>query len=297
MTLAQLRALIAVVDSGSFSKAADLLDVTQSGVSHAVAALEKELGAALVERARTRVSPTECGVRVLVHAREMLAREEHIRQQAKLSHGVQTGRVRLGSVPSVSSRLLPGLVGSLARRHPSLEVVLFEGTDEEVVEWLHARAIDVGVVTLPCKAFDTADLISDDMLVIIPAAHRLARRLRVRLRDVASEPFIMSKGGCEPLIRRVFRAARLSLRIRYEVREMATILGMVKEGLGITIVPALALPEHLPGIAVLPVAPPVRRRLALAVRRREAPLPAVETFIREAQRWAAPAANSRPTAV
>ena len=237
MTLAQLRALIAVLDSGSFSKAAEVLNVTQSGVSLAVAAIERELGAALVERARTGVSPTECGVRVLVHAREILAREEHIRQQAKLSHGVHTGRIRLGSVPSVSSRLLPGLVGSLARRHPNLEVVLFEGTDEEVVEWLGARAIDVGVVTLPCKAFDTADLISDDMLVMIPAAHRLARRPRLRLRAVASEPFIMSKGGCEPLIRRVFRSAGLSLRIRYEVREMATILGMVKEGLGVTIVP------------------------------------------------------------
>lgn len=123
------------------------------------------------------------------------------------------------------------------------------------------------------------------MLVIIPTAHRLARRSGLRLRALASEPFIMSKGGCEPLIRQVFRSAGLSVRIRYEVREMTTILGIMKEGLGITIVPALALPEHLAGISVLPIVPPVRRRLALAVRRREAPLPAVEAFIREAQGW------------
>jgi DNA-binding transcriptional LysR family regulator len=286
MTLAQLRALVAVVESGSFSRAADLLRVTQSGVSHAVATLEKELAAPLFERVRGTLALTECGQRVLVHAREMLEREENIRREVKLVGGAETGRVRLGSVPSVSARVLPRLLAFLARRHPGLDVVLFEGSDDEVREWLLSSAIDVGVVTLPSKTFQTTEFTTDQMVAVVPNGHRIAAKPKVRLREIASTPFIMSKGGCEPLIRGMFRSANVPLRVRYEVRDMATILGMVKEGLGVTIVPTLTLPEVHPGIRALPVYPPLERRLALAVRPREASPPAVRAFIREAQSFA-----------
>ena len=161
--------------------------------------------------------------------------------------------------------------------------MLFEGSDDEVRDWLLSSAIDVGVVTLPTKAFRTTEFISDEMVAVVPNSHRVADKPKVRLREIASTPFIMSKGGCEPLIRRMFRSAAVPLRVRYEVRDMATILGMVKEGLGVTVAPTLALPAVHPGIRALPLFPPVERRLALAVRSREAPPPAVTAFIREAQ--------------
>ncbi len=256
------------MESGSFSPAAELLRVTQSGVSHAVAALEKELAVPLFERARGTLALTEGGQRVLAHARAMLERAEQIRQEVKLVGGAETGPVRFGSVPSVSARVLPRLFAFLARRHPGLDVVLFEGSDDEVRDWLLSSAIDVGVVTLPSKGFHTTEFTSDEMVAVVPNGHRAADKPKVRLREIASSPFIMSKGGCEPLIRRMFRSAAVPLRVRYEVRDMATILGMVKEGLGVTVVPTLALPEAHPGIRALPVWPPV-----------------VRAFIREAQRW------------
>jgi DNA-binding transcriptional LysR family regulator len=282
MTLAQLRTLVAVVESGSFSRAADLLHVTQSGVSHAVGTLERELAVPLFERRGGRVALTERGHRVLAHARAMLEREQQIRQEVKRGDGAEAGRVRLGSVPSVSVRVLPKLFAFLARRHPTLDVILFDGSDDEVRAWLLSGAIDVGVVALPSRDFQTTEFVSDLMVAVVPERHRLANKGKVRLREIGSIPFIMSNGGCEPLIRRMFRAAAVPLRIRYEVRDMATILGMVKEGLGVTVVPTLSLPERHPGIRALPLVPSVERRLALAVRSRETSPPAVRAFIHAA---------------
>jgi DNA-binding transcriptional LysR family regulator len=139
---------------------------------------------------------------------------------------------------------------------------------------------------VPKPGFDWLDLVADEMLVVLPAAHALANRRAIRLRDVAADPFIMSKGGCEPLIRDLYRRAGLEPRVQHEVRDMSTILGMVQEGLGITVVPALALPARTARLRALPLEPRARRRLGLCVRSLAACPPAVGTFARAAHAWA-----------
>lgn len=286
MTLAQLRTLVAVVEAGSFSVAAERLALTQSAVSHAIAGLETDLGVSLLHRDRGGPVPTPAGERVLAHARAMLRLHEHIRQEAAAASGQQVGRVRVGTPPSVSARLLPGVLAALRRRHPGIEVVLFEGSDHEVDGWLRSRAVDVGIVPCPARGLDTVELVADEFFLVVPAAHALGSRASVRLREVAAEPFIMSKGGCEPMIRHLYRTAGTQPSVRYEVRDMPTLLAMVQEGLGVTVVPALSLPPQTPRLRALHLEPPGRRRLALAVLSREDCAPVVGTFLREARRWA-----------
>jgi DNA-binding transcriptional LysR family regulator len=286
VTLVQLRALLAVVEARSFSVAAERLALTQSGVSHAIATLEAELGAMLLLRERAGPVPTALGERVLGHAREVLRRLEHIQQEVAAADGHATGKVRLGTPPSVAARSLPRMVAELRRRHPRIEVVVFEGSDQEVDAWLRSGVVDVGISPLPKPGFDSLDLVADEMLVVLPAAHALAGRRAVRLRNVATDPFIMSKGGCEPLIRDLYRAAGLTPRVQHEVRDVSTILGMVQEGLGITVVPALALPPRTARVRALPLEPRARRRLGLCVRSLATCPPAVATFARAAHAWA-----------
>lgn len=285
MTLAQLRALIAVVEARGFSEAAERLAMTQSGVSHAVASLETELGVPLLRRARGGPVPTAVGERIVAHAREILNRQEHIRQEAAVAAGFEGGRVRIAAPPSVAGRLLPAMLGDARRRHPGIDVVLFEGSDVEVDCWLRSGVVDLGIVPLPARGLDLHELVSDEMLVVVPAAHRLAGRASVRLREVAAEPFIMSKGGCEPMIRDLYRGAGIHPRVQHEVRDTPTILAMVEEGLGITMMPALALPARHPRLRTLRVDPPARRRLALAALSLDPGSPAVVTFVQEARRW------------
>jgi DNA-binding transcriptional LysR family regulator len=285
MTLVQLQVLVAVVEAGSFTAAAERLGMTQSAASHALAALEAELGVRLLERHRQGITPTSLGSQVLDHARIMLAEAEHIRQLIAAARGLAAGRVRVGSLPSVSARLLPGILRALQQRYPKIEVVLFEGTDQEVSEWIQMRVVDVGFVTEPLAGLEAAEIAQDQVYGVVAAGHPLASAGQVQVAQLAAEPFILSKGGCEPMIREIYRRAGVAFHARYELGDMSTILAMVQEGLGVSIVPALSLPDALPGIVALRLDPPVYRHLSLATLAGATP-PAVQAFIGQAQSWA-----------
>ncbi len=286
VTLRQLRVLVAVAEASGFTKAADALHMTQPGVSHTIAGLETELGAPLIERERGDVRPTVIGERVLVHAREILGLVERIGEVASGEKELKAGRLRVGSFPSAASRILPALMGAFNGLYPGVEIVLMEGTDQEVLEYIRSRAVDVGFVTLPAGELETVPVTEDELLAVLPEWHSLGDSRMVSIERLAEEPFVMSKGGCEPLISSAFHSAGCEANTRFEVRDMGAILAMVGEGLGLTVVPELALPHHpesLAGLRTMPLDPPVRRRLALAARSFETASPAATAFVRLAE--------------
>jgi DNA-binding transcriptional LysR family regulator len=286
MTLAQLQAFVMVSEQGSFTIASELLGISQSAVSHALASLEAELGVSLLQRERAGLSLTQVGERVIVQAREMLARAEAIRQEAALAQGLEAGKLRLGSLPSISARFLPGALRLFRQRHPKIEIVLVEGSDQEVRAWLEARRVDVGVVTLPTPGVDVTPIAQDEFLVIVPHNHPLASEASLSIKALAQQPFVMCTGGCGPLIKELYDKAGVKLEIELEVREIAAVVAMVQEGMGITIIPELALPYELPsGVKALHLEPTAWRQLALAVPSRESISPVAKMFLEHAAAW------------
>jgi DNA-binding transcriptional LysR family regulator len=285
ITLAQIQSFATVADVGSFTIASEQLGMTQSGVSHAVAALEKELQVSLLERDRNGIHLTEIGKRVLIQAQTMLSCAEQIRQETSAAVGLETGKVRLGSFPSISARLLPGLLRQFRQRYPGIEVVLFEGTDDEVREWIHTRTVDIGVVASPSEGLELSSIAQDEFLAVVSTHHSLAKQSQIRICQLANEPFIMSKAGCEPIITGMFRKAKVTPNIQFKVIDLRTIFAMVQEGIGVTIVPEMALPSDLSGLHVLSLEPQQYRHLALAVSSLETVTPAVKTFLDEAKEW------------
>ena len=285
ITLAQVQAFVAVADTGSFTVASELLGMTQSAVSHSVATLEKELHVSLLARDSNGIFLTEIGKRVFAAAQEMLACAEKIRQETAAAVGFETGKVRLGSFPSVSARFFPGLLRQFRQRYPSIEVILFEGTDDEVRNWIHTRAVDVGVVALPVEGLETISIAQDEFLAVVAANHSLAKQNQIHINQLSQELFIMSKAGCKPIITAMFRKAKAIPKTQFEVIDLRTIFAMVQEGMGVTIVPEMALPSNLAGLHVLSLEPRQFRQLALAVKSLEA-TPAVTVFLSEAQNWA-----------
>jgi DNA-binding transcriptional LysR family regulator len=281
MTLVQLQVLLAIVEARGFTAAAAQLAMTQSAVSHALAALEQELGVALIERRRDGPQLTAVGERVATQARVAVGAAEAARQEAAAAQGLASGRVRVGSFPSVSASLLPGVMRVFRQRYPKVAVVLFEGTDDEVQSWIVDRVVDVGLVTGPLPALVTTPLCDDPFVAVVAPDDPLARQACVSANDLAGEPFILSKSGCEPLIRQFFTQGGAALRPAYEVRDMPTILAMVREGLGVAIVAQLALPDPPTGLCVLPLEPPTVRHLALGVPADMPIAPAVQAFIDE----------------
>lgn len=268
VNLSQCTAFVAIADTGSFTEAAKALAISQSAVSHAISSLEKALGVALMKRSRSGVEFTDVGQRILGHARAVVLGAERMRQEAEAQLGNRSGTIRIGTSQSFAARLLPRLLTDFRGAWPDTEIVLREGTDQQIAEWLDASAIDVGVVNLPKENLTTVPLLQDEMFVVLPPGHPLAGQAAVRVEELADEVFILPVGGVEPVLRRVFAAVGRRPRTGFQVHEVNGLLSMVAEGHGITVVPALALPSVLPhpGLRTVPFAPALTRSIGIGTR-------------------------------
>jgi DNA-binding transcriptional LysR family regulator len=281
ITFTQLRTLLAVVDQGGFTAAAEQLGMTQPAVSRAIHVLEAELGTPLLARGRDGVTLTEAGRRALGHARAALGEHDRLRADVAATAGRVTGTLRLASIPSATARLMPARLRTFTTRYPRVTVRLFEGTDQEVRRWLEQGAAEVAVVTLPTTGtrLETRPLAQDELVAVLPAGHQLAVRPSVPLAALGSEPFVLSTGGCQPLIIAAARSAGARLNLAFEARETATVLAMVAAGLGVSVVPTLSLPTEADAIVARPLDPPTPRRLGLAVRSLAEAGPAARAFL------------------
>jgi DNA-binding transcriptional LysR family regulator len=278
INVGQLRAFLSVLEEGGFTAAAHKLGLTQSGVSQAVAALEESLGVVLLLRNRGRVAPTAAGAAIQADARSALEAIERVRHRAQALTGLQSGRVRVGSVASAAARLLPPIVKNFGARYPGIEVVLIEGTDGEVRDWVTGGAVDIGLTAELPKDHDAIPVAEDDFLAIMPRRHRLAQRKQVSPAELAEESFVMPNSGSESDIRAIFADHGVSPKVAFSVRDPAALLAMVREGVGVSIVPELIVPAGERRLAAIPLDPPARRRLC-AVGSRNGLSPAAGAFL------------------
>ncbi|MDA8062328.1 MAG: LysR substrate-binding domain-containing protein [Actinomycetota bacterium] len=284
MNETQLRAFVTVHDCGGFASAARVLHMSQPGVSRAVRALEVELGGELFLRSHGSVALTGLGERVLARSRTILAEADAMRQERYASPGVIQGRVRLGSMPSVSATILPLLLAHLERHQPGLAVTTIDGHDEELVTWLRTDVVDIAVVAGQPTGLSIRPLVTDTLLAVLPATHPLAARDSIRAQDLRGQPFILTKAGCETLILATLTSRDVTPDVKYEVSEAATILAMVAEGLGVSVMPGLAAQSPPSNVALRPLRPNARRQLGLAVMLTQPASPAIEAFLAEADR-------------
>lgn len=263
MTLSQLRVLLAVADHGGFTAAAEHVGMSQPAVSRAVGAVEGELGTAMFVRGKDGVALTEAGRLAVARAREALRQYDLLHSEVAAVAGQLIGTLRLASLPSATGTLIAAQVRAFTKRYPQVHIRLFEGTDQEVRDWLAQGAAELGVVTLPAPGFETVVLGTDEMVALLPADHDLSSREAITFGALSDQKFILPTGGCGPLIMAAAREARAHLHAAFEAREQAAILAMVAEGLGVSIVPTLGLPPDTGSVVVRPLEPRTPRTLAL----------------------------------
>ncbi|PRY45077.1 LysR family transcriptional regulator [Umezawaea tangerina] len=260
LNLAQLRAFLAVVDEGGFGAAADALGLTQSAVSHAVAALERTLGHPVVSR-RGPAAPTAFGDEVLAHARAAVAASAAITDLAERRHGGARGTVRFAAPPTVCQGLLPDLLARWRVELPNVRVRVFEGEDDEVAEWLAGGTVDAAVLVDPPPGAGV-QVCEDAFHALLRTDHPLAGLPEVDVVDLADDPFLLSRGGCERHVRQAHAGHPFTP--RHRVRELATLLAMVGSGVGVSIVPGLVATMLPPGLVMVPLRYRVVRRLVLS---------------------------------
>ncbi|QBD79446.1 LysR family transcriptional regulator [Ktedonosporobacter rubrisoli] len=285
MNFSQLQSVVALAETGSFTEAAYAIDLTQSAVSYAIAALERELGITIFERNRKGgVVLTGVGKKIMPHVRALLAQAEAIEQEARAARGEAAGKVRVGNIESlVAPELFASLLTHFQRQHPEIEVVLFNGSMHEVGEWVESSIIDVGFMLMPANGLDGQLLLTDELYALVSPEHRLGKRKAVTQSDLREESFILEKTHCMRLFMQL--AGFGPMRIRYQASDSATILAMVREGLGVSLTPRMVLPKKLEGVVALPFDPPQHIKIGLVTRSQELAPRGARLFIQTARTW------------
>lgn len=288
MSISKYQVFCAIVDHGSLTKAAEILKLTQSGVSHAISSLESEFGFSLLTRDRSGVSLTSNGERVLKIIREILLWQERMNQEISAINGLETGTVRIGTFTSVSSQWLPGIIKKFQTLYPAIEIKLLEGYYDDIEEWISRGTVDFGFVSLPTtKAFEFIALKKDKMLCILPEDHPLGGQAHITFDQMKEEAFIMPKWGSDDDVRRILNRSRVKLQIKYEVAEDQAIVAMVQNGLGISILPEMVLYRLSQDIRTLPLEQPHYRTIGIAANALNHISPASKKFIEYVKVWLA----------
>src|SRR5947209_1695774 len=269
----RLKVLTEVVRQGSFSAAAETLSYTQSAVSQAIARLEAETGATLIVRDRSGVRPTAPGASLVEHAEGILGRIEVAEAELAALMGIRSGRLRMASFPSAGATLMPLAIARFRRRHPDVSLALAEGEPEDIAPRLRAGEFDLALLfEFPGERerhgarLRTQLLLEDPMLVALPAEHALAAKRALSLGDLRDEDWVQTS-ATSPCARHVVRsclAAGFEPKVTFESDDYETVQGLVAAGVGVALIPHLALTHVDPGIVVRELAPrsPARRVVA-----------------------------------
>jgi DNA-binding transcriptional LysR family regulator len=277
LSVQRLRVLRAVAASGSFSRAAEALSYTQSAVSQAIATLEAEAGATLIERDRRGVRPTAVGAALVAHADVILADLEAAETELAAIVGGHGGHLRMASFPTAGSTLMPLAIARFAADRPEVALSLAEGEPEEIVPRLRGGEFDLALVFEFREAGERLDaglrrldLLEDLMYVALPAGHRLADEPRLRLEDLRGESWVQTSAA-SPCARHVVRSchgAGFEPNVSFESDDYQTVQGLVAAGVGVALIPQLALSSVRDDIRVRALHPrgPVRNVVATTPR-------------------------------
>ncbi|MET4735329.1 DNA-binding transcriptional LysR family regulator [Thalassospira sp. MBR-102] len=245
MNITQIRSLIAIAETGSFTAAAHRIGITQSAMSQAIAGLEENLAVKLLVRQPDGVFLTAFGERALEHARRAMKHLNAIQTEAAIEAGRQAVSLRLAAFASVYATILPRLIARFRVLYPDINLTLLESDDSEIENLLAAGHVDLGVVLNPAPEDNALLLGQDEWMAIFPRSHYLARRKNVSLADLAGQPFVLATGGCQIHAQSLLADAGLTLSdIRIRVRDWSSAIALVGAGEGIALVPESALPGH-----------------------------------------------------
>lgn len=278
--LQKYEAFVKAAELGSFTRAAETLSYTQSGVSRMIGELERDWGVRLLARNRAGVRLTSEGERLIDQVRRVCAEQRKLEALAGELNGLQTGLIRIGTLSSMATHWLPAIVRRFQQDYPDIDYELLLGDYLEIEQWVLDGRVDCAFVRLPVHArLQTTFLARDRMLAVLPEGHPLTQLDRVPFASLAEEPFLLLQKGANDEILQLFRAEGVTPDVRFTTWDDYAIMSMAENGLGASILPELILRRCPYRIELRELDPPAWRDIGVAVRSRdELPL-AVERFL------------------
>ncbi len=254
-----MRYAVAVAEERSFTRAAERCLVVQSALSHQIKALERELGVRLFARTSRRVEVTAAGEAFLAHARASLEAAERAKSDAAAADGLIRGTLTLGLIPTVTALDVPALLGAFHRAHPEVRIRLRGGGSDDFIAAIGAGSMDVAVLGLsdstPPNGVSSRVIARERLVAVLPARHRLARRRRLRLAELAEEPFVDFPDGGPGRLQTdlAFSAAGVRREVAFEAMNVELMLDLVAQGLVVAMLSPGVIPTGRDDVRAVPV--------------------------------------------
>lgn len=274
MEMHQLRYVAAIARTGTFSRAAEKCHVAQPSLSQQVQKLEDELGERLFERTRREARLTEYGKLFLTRALRILEEAEAARREAAETSGLLRGRVAIGVLPTIAPYFLPSVLSDFTREHPAVQILVQEEMTSQLLAKVLSYETELALVSLPLDEprLDVRPLCMDEMFLALPPGHRLAPKRQVTGADLQGESLIvMKEGHClgEQVLNFCDRRG-IQPRITFQSAQLETVQALVRSGLGLSLVPAMALKTEAADAPIYrPFKAPKPQRQIVAISARE----------------------------
>ena len=278
--LQKYRAFVVAADAGSIVKAAERMGYSVSSVSRMVADLETACGFRLFDRSKAGVSLTPDGKRLIGRARAIVAECDRFDDEASAIAGAEVGTVRVGTIASIATHILPRALQKLHQSRPGITCELLMGDYAEIESWIAEGRVDVGTVRMPASDdFDSVELLEDEHVAIVPKEHPLAGGAAFPLAAFAEEPFLALERGEVSEVASLFERNGMKVVPAYTVWDDFAVMAMVEAGLGIGILPSIMTLNPPYDVAVLPLDVPSRRGIEAAWHKNRSLTSAAKAFL------------------
>lgn len=280
MNIQKYMAFVRAVEYGSFTKAAEMLNYSQSGISRMINDLEKEWNVSLLERGRSGVRLTSDGLKLLPFAKSMCNEYQKLQTQVQELNGLQSGLIRIGTFSSVATHWLPNIIKEFQKDYPNIDYELLLGDYTEIENWILDGRVDCGFLRLPTlPEFETIFLEQDKLLVVLPENHPLADCEYFPVKALCDYPFMLLEKGAKAEISDIFEQCNISPKVHFTTWDDYAIMSMVESGLGISILPQLILQRIPYHIVAKELEIPAYRKIGLALKDKKSASLAVKRFL------------------
>lgn len=281
MTLLSYQIFQTVVEQGSFQRAAEVLNLTPSAISHAISTAEKELGFPLFNRNKNGVTLTSYGENLQPYILTVLNSDAKLQQAILEFNGLMHGSVKIGTFSSVCNSFIPELVTTFSKQHPNIEIKIYQGTYDDVYNWIKTGVVDLGFLSeSSCKELAITPLCEDELLCIVPKGFRPRHKGYIELSELKDQRFVSQRESTDADIQNLFHKHHLTIRSSCHVVDDLSTIAMVAAGLGICIMPKLVMQNIPYDVDTYPLKPSEHRTIGLCCANQDLMPPAVKSMHR-----------------
>lgn len=280
MTLLTYQVFQTVAGIGSFHKAADILGLTPSAISHAVSSFENELGFTLLTRSKSGISLTNYGEHLLPYVNAVLNSDESLQQVIAELNGLKQGKIKIGVFSSVCTNWLPDILHSFQEQYAEISIEVFQGTYDDVYEWIKNGVVDLGFLSVSsAKDIPIEPLYRDPLLCVLPkGARRDSRRPYINIEEMRAHQFVTQRESTDADIQKFLKENSLRIQSHYHVVDDLATVALVEKGFGICLMPELVMRDIPYEVDSYPVYPQACRIIGIAALNPDFMAPAVRTM-------------------